>query len=168
MLSKLSLALLITFALSVSNEGCYYRTAGVTQEASYDSAVGIISVTGTTFEHHLVLRSGDKAIALLTAAADSAALTNLAGVEVLVHGDLEGSAMRVKTFTAMRVDGAPVIDGVLVANGDQLFVKTTAGLQLLGNPPAKLREMISARVWIGGPLDTGPNNYGIIVPATRL
>jgi len=35
----------------------------------------------------------------------------------------------------------------------------------LGNPPAGLRALIGARVWIGGSLNTGPNTYGVIVPA---
>ena len=130
-----------------------------------DLVSGIVSVNGTSFENRLILRANDKVIVLSVTPADSAALTNLAGVETLVRGDLDGSTMRVMGFTVMRVAGAPVVDGVLVNNAGQIYLSTQNGMRLLGNPPPKLREMISARVWIGGPLDTGPNNYGVIVPA---
>jgi hypothetical protein len=32
----------------------------------------------------------------------------------------------------------------------------------LGNPPAALRDLVGARVWITGPTETGPNPYGVI------
>lgn len=70
-----------------------------------------------------------------------------------------------RPFTALSVDGKPVVDGIIVAQSGGLFLNTLTGMRAVGNPPAKLREMVSARVWIGGPMDTGPNNYGVIVPA---
>ena len=147
-------------------QGCYHQHAvEVARESIPDSVQGVVSVTGTAFEHRLVLRAANKAILLAADSADSAALTNLAGVETRVRGRLDGGAMHVQNFTALRVDGAPVVDGILIDRSGQLFLKTLDGLWLIGNPPSRLREMISARVWIGGPLDTGPNNYGVIVPA---
>lgn len=163
--TKSFLAFAVVMMIIGPTEGCYHRNIGATEGSSPDSASGIVSVTGTMFEHHLVLRTISKPIPLIAGSADSMALTNLAGVEVLVRGDLSDGTMRVKSFTAMRVDGAPVVDGVVIDNGGRLFLKTSSGTLLVGNPPAKLREMISARVWIGGPLDKGPNNYGVIVPS---
>ncbi len=165
MLAKTFLVCVIVLATTAANEGCYHQNVGAAEGSMPDSVSGVVSVNGTSFDHHLVLRANDKVIALSVSPADSVALTNVAGVEVLVRGDLDGSTMRVTSFTAMRVGGAPVVDGVLVNNAGQLYLKTSSGMRLVGNPPAKLREMISARVWIGGPLDTGPNNYGVIMPA---
>jgi hypothetical protein len=130
-----------------------------------DSLRGIVSITGTSFEQQLVLRSGTKAALLSAAAPDSAALSRLGGVEVLVVGRRSGNHFRVEHFTALSVAGAPVVDGVVRNYGDRIVLETTRGPLPLGNPPAGLRALTGARVWIGGPLNTGPNTYGMIVPA---
>ena len=89
----------------------------------------------------------------------------MGGVDVLVIGRRSPSSFRVEHFTALNVAGSPVVDGVLRSDGGRLALETTRGAILLGNPPSALRGMIGARIWIGGPLDTGPNTYGVIVPA---
>jgi len=145
--------------------GCYSQTAkDVAEGAALDSATGVVSVTGTSFEHHLVLRTGNVAVKLAVTPSDSAALTNLAGVETRVRGRSDDGVMHVASFTALSVDGKPVVDGIIVVQSGRLFLNTLTGMRAVGNPPAKLREMVSARVWIGGPMDTGPNSYGVIVP----
>jgi len=88
----------------------------------------------------------------------------MGGVEVLVVGTRSGGQFRVDHFTALSVDGSPVVDGLLRDGGNGLKLETTNGIISLGNPPAALRNLIGARVWIGGPLDTGPNSYGVISP----
>lgn len=144
---------------------CYRQTANdVAEGAALDSATGIVSVNGTSFEHHLVLRTGNMAVKLAVTPSDSVALTNLAGVETRVRGRSDDGVMHVQSFTALSVDGKPVVDGIIVDQSGKLFLKTSSGLRAMGNPPAKLREMVSARVWVGGPMETGPNNYGVIVP----
>lgn len=139
-----------------------------TLAATVDSLIGIVSVTGTSFEQHLMLRgahgSRPEATTLMAAPADSIAISRLGGVEILVRGRREGNAFRVATFEVLRVDGAPVIDGVLVRDGARLALWGARGRITLGNPPAAFLQMIGARVWVSGPLDTGPNAYGIIVP----
>ena len=96
--------------------------------------------------------------------ADSAALTRLGGVEVLAIGQRNENQFRVERFTALSVGGAPVVDGVLRNENGTLLLETTQGRVVLGNPPAALRRLVAARVWIGGPLDRGPNTYGVIAP----
>jgi hypothetical protein len=130
-----------------------------------DSAVGIIAITGTAFEKQLVLRSGNNTINLSTAASDSAALSRMGDVEVLVTGKQGPRKFEVSRFKALRVGGNPVVDGVLRDDGGRLSLMTAGGRIPLGNPPSALRQMIGARIWIGGPLDKGPNVYGVIVPA---
>lgn len=129
-----------------------------------DSLRGIVSVTGTAFEQRLVLRSGNSATPLSAATSDSAALSRIGGVEVLVIGRQTPNSFRVEHFIALNAAGSPVVDGVLRNDSGRLVLQTTRGTILLGNPPSILRRMIGARVWIGGPLDTGPNTYGVIVP----
>jgi len=130
-----------------------------------DSLTGIVSITGTSFEQQLVLRSSATATLLSARAPDSAALSRLGGVEVLVVGRKSGNHFRVERFTALSVAGSHVVDGIVRISGDRVVVETARGQLPLGNPPTGLRALNGARVWIGGPLNTGPNNYGVIVPA---
>jgi hypothetical protein len=133
-------------------------------EAAPDSLAGTVSVTGTSFEKRIVLRSGDSSVRLSATASDSAALTRLGGVEVVVTGKRTADVLQVERFSAVRVAGSPVVDGVLKDDGGRLVLETHQGRLQLGNPPGALRAMLGARVWIGGPLDVGPNVFGVIVP----
>ena len=154
------LAPLMTAAL-----GCHHPAPNPSVAIEADSLTGIVSITGTSFERQLVLRSGTSAILLSAAAPDSAALSRLGGVEVLVVGRREGNRFHVEHLTALSVAGSPVVDGIVRNYGDRVVVETTRGPLPLGNPPAGLRTLSGARVWVGGPLNTGPNTYGVIVPA---
>ncbi len=126
---------------------------------------GTISVTGTSFEQQIMLDTGHGSIRLRpSSAADSSALTRLGGIEVSVRGTDDAGRLRVKSFTAQRVGGKPVVDGYVRAEGNRIYLETGNGNRTLGNPPAALRGMIGARIWIGGSLERGPNEYGVIVP----
>ena len=154
------LAPLMTAAL-----GCHHPAPKASIAIEADSLTGIVSITGTSFEREIVLRSDDTAILLSAAAPDSAALSRLGGVEVLVVGRKSGNRFRVEHFTALSVAGSPVVDGIVRNYGDRIVLETPRGRLPLGNPPTGLRALNGARVWIGGPLATGPNSYGVIVPA---
>ena len=144
---------------------CHHTPRTSSAAIEPDSLRGIVSVTGTAFEQHLVLRSGNSATPLSASTSDSAALSRMGGVEVLVLGTHSPNFFRVEHFTALNVGGSPVVDGVLRNDAGRLALETNRGRILLGNPPSALRDMIGARIWIGGPLDRGPNSYGVIVPA---
>ena len=145
--------------------GCQHAARTSTAAIEPDSLTGAVSITGTAFEQQLVLRSGDRATPLSAGASDSAALSRMGGVEVLVIGKRTPNVFQVERFAALNVAGSPVVDGFIRNDGGRLVLETTNGRIPLGNPPATLRGMIGARVWIAGPLDTGPNSYGVIVPA---
>jgi hypothetical protein len=153
------LAPLMTAAL-----GCHHPAPKPSVAIQADSLTGIVSITGTSFEQQIILRSGNTATSLSATPSDSAALSRLGGVEVLVVGRKSGSHFRVEHFTALSVAGASVVDGIVRSYGDRLVVETARGPLPLGNPPRGLRAQTGARVWIGGPLNTGPNTYGVIVP----
>jgi len=130
-----------------------------------DSVVGVIAVTGTSFEQQVMLRADDRWVRLRVGSADSAALTRLGGVEAVVRGVADATGFGVRSFTVLRVDGAHVFDGVLRRDAGRLVLETTTGARLeLGNPPPAFPALVGARLWIGGALATGPNVYGVIVP----
>jgi hypothetical protein len=124
--------------------------------------VGIVSVTGTSFEQRIVLRSGDAVHALTLWREDSAAFVQLGGAEIVVRGVAGENAFEVHSFTVRAVDGARVVDGVLGRKDGRLVLFTMSGPLALGNPPAALDSLVHSRLWIGGPLATGPNVYGVI------
>ena len=132
-----------------------------------DSLRGIVSITGTSFEQAVMLRTDNGTIALAANAADSAALSRMGGIDVMVLGTRESRRFRVASFRAVTVSGTPVIDGVVREDDGRISIETPEGRIALGNPPARLRRLVGARVWIGGPLATGPNQFGVIAPATR-
>jgi hypothetical protein len=156
---------LILAASIFATFGCYHPPYVGMGPIANDSANGIISVTGTAFEQQIVLRSVVGVEVLSAHSADSAALSRMGGVEVSLLGLRTDNAFYVRSFTAVKVAGAPVVDGILRSEGDRLTLETVEGRMPLGNPPAQLKKLVGARVWIGGPLDTGPNNFGIIAPA---
>src|SRR5581483_11677046 len=97
--------------------------------------------------------------------ADSAALVRAAGptVDLSVRGVEEGNDVRVRSFSVTSVGGVPVVDGIVRADGDHYWLDTPNGRVELGNPPQSLRGLVGARVWVQGPLDRGPNAYGVLV-----
>ena len=146
--------------------GCHHASRTPPAAIKPDTVAGVVSITGTAFEQRIVLRAnGQVIIPLLAATSDSAALSRMGGVQVRVVGRWAQQSFRVESFTAVDVAGSPVVDGFVRMVGDRLVLETTHGTIPLGNPPTALRSMIGARLWIGGPLDKGPNTYGVIVPA---
>jgi hypothetical protein len=127
---------------------------------------GQMSVTGTSFEQQLVLQTAGGPLRLHATPADSADLVRVQGAELSVRGVDESGALSVSRFTVVRVGNDSVVDGTLRRDGDRLVLDTDAGPRTLGNPPSALRTMVGARVWVQGPLDRGPNAYGVIRPAS--
>ena len=103
----------------------------------------------------------------LTLAGDTAALRRAAALVVEARGvpSADGRELQVERFAVVAANGEPVLDGFLRRDGDGLALETATGRVRLGNPPAALRDQVGARVWIGGPPATGPNPYGVLVPA---
>lgn len=151
-----------------SANGCHHRAvaAASVPVASTDSLTGVVSVTGTSFEQHLTLRSDSAVRELEATSDDSAALSRLGGTEVVVYGT-EGRRFRLSTFMVKSVSGAAVVDGVLLRDGARYVLRTRDGTRMLGNPPTAFDSLVGGRIWVGGPLDTGPNSYGVIVPPIR-
>lgn len=160
---SLSAAFLL-FASLVAG-ACQPKVSGADgRELAPDSLRGTVSVTGTSFEKILVLRHAGGSVTLTATPDDSAALLRIGGVDVVARGTRSEGGFTVVSFEVVQVEGKPVIDGLLVENAGRLMLKARGEQLALGNPPVQLRSRIGARIWIGGPLDTGPNTWGLIVP----
>ncbi|MEP7087092.1 MAG: hypothetical protein ABI884_07135 [Gemmatimonadota bacterium] len=153
-----------TLVVAAAGGGCHHRSrSAAAQPTSPDSLVGFVSVTGTSFEQQIVLRTGSGVRALaLSSTADSAALATLGGVEVKAYGTAHVERFEVSAFTVESVDGAAVVDGVLMRDGSHYSLRTRGGDVALGHPPTAFEELIGARLWVGGPPDSGPIVYGVI------
>jgi hypothetical protein len=162
---KASVALALVAPSMALSTACHRPAQTSPPTIVADSARGFVSITGTSFEQRIVLRSGIGAIRLSAAASDSSALSRMGGIEILVVGRRTPNVFVVDHFTAITVGGSPVTDGILRNDDGRLLLETARGRIPLGNPPTALRSMIGARVWIGGPFDTGPNTYGVIAPS---
>jgi hypothetical protein len=136
-----------------------------TRPAAVDTIVGTIRVTGSAPFPSVVLRPASGAPSLTLAGSDTAALRRAAGLDVVVRGAASDRRFLVSSFTVRAANGRPAVDGVLARDGDRLVLDTPSGRVALGNPPAALREMVGARVWVTGSLDRGPNTYGVLEPA---
>lgn len=137
------------------------------QESTASGSVlhGVVSVTGTSFEQQIVLEAPNRNTRLVPAnAGDSAALVRLGGVEIAARGTIDGNVLRVLGFTALSANGTPVVDGIVRVAGRIVSLETATGRVTLGNPPSALLQMSGARIWVSGPIDRGPNSYGVIIP----
>jgi hypothetical protein len=152
-------------AFATLGAACHRNNAAQQSAASGSVLHGVVSVTGTSFEQQIVLQAPNRNTRLVPAtAADSAALVRLGGVEIAARGTIDGSTLRVASFTALSASGASVVDGIVRVDGRTIALETSTGRVTLGNPPSALLQMNGARVWVSGPIDKGPNSYGIIVP----
>lgn len=164
MIARVWLTLGVVAFSSSSGMGCRHHARASASPAAMDSLAGVVSITGTSYEQHIVLRVGGGTRELVASPDDSSALVRLGGAEISVYGHAGVQRFAVAEFTVKSIDGAGVADGVLLRKGTQLMLRTRAGRLALGNPPAALDSLIGARIWLGGPIDTGPNVYGVISP----
>ena len=136
----------------------------IVPSSAADSVRGIVAVVGTSFDSHVILRpaAGGRAVTLVGAQART--VGRLSGADVWLTGTRDDRGqITVSRFLVRSVDGAPALDGTLIARGDQLLLVTRDGKQHpIANPPPALREHVGARVWITGPLDKGPLTFGVI------
>ena len=136
------------------------RPAAAPQGA--DSVRGVVRVVGSSPLRQVVVHPTGGAAPVTLVGPDTATLRKAAGLEVVVRGARTGGELRVASFAVRSADGRPAVDGVLVRDGDALALDTAGGRVRLGNPPAALRDLVGARVWVAGPLDTGPNPFGVL------
>ena len=101
-------------------------------------------------------------------------LESVVGLEVMVEGRLTDDrspaaspagarVFEVAQFVVRAAEGVPALDGTLARTGgrDELVLRDGRRLQI-ERLPVLLRDQISARVFLAGPLSDAPASYGII------
>jgi hypothetical protein len=144
------------------------------QPAAQISIIGIVHQT-TDLLAPVMLRTDDgRDIVLVGANLASVASVDSAEVEVRGAWAVNG-ALEVNDFVVRSVEGAPAMDGILVArydeSGQDLIGGTLIGygLQLtrggtiaLTDPPADLVAHLGERVWVTGDPTAAPAAFGFI------
>jgi hypothetical protein len=134
---------------------------------------GSIHVTGMKLNEVVLTTDEGLEIPLAGAPTELLARVDAAGVELRGFWNSDG-AFEVSDFVVQIVDGAPVLDGVLIAVYDTKIV--TEESSILGYalrltrgdtvgliaPPDELLAHVGGRVWIAGPIDGPPTAFGVI------
>ena len=148
--------------------------AGPTQPAATISLIGIVHQT-TDLRNSFTLSTDDgQQIVLVGANLASVAAVDMAEVEVRGAWNADG-ALEVNDFVVRSVEGAPAMDGILVAlldnSGQDIISPSVLGyaLQLtrggtiaLTDPPADLIAHLGERVWVTGDPNAAPTAFGFI------
>lgn len=128
-----------------------------------DSVRGIVSVTGTSFEKHVMIAGGNRRVEITGSIASL--IGHVAGAEVSVVGTISGTSLEASSFMVRSVDGQPAIDGKLKTEGGVLYIVTANGTRTrIVAPPPPLQGHDGDRVWITGDPAKGIASFGFIDP----
>lgn len=139
-------------------------TTPAATEQSKDSVRGIVSITGTSFDRHVMIAAGGNRRVEITGPLVRL-IGHVAGAEVSVSGKPDGPNFDASSFVVRSVDGQPAIDGTLKTEGGALYIVTANGNRTrIVAPPPPLQGQDGARVWITGDLSKGVSAFGFIDP----
>jgi len=134
------------------------------------SIIGIVHQS-TELRAEFILSTDDgREIVLTGANLTSIAQVDRAEVEVRGGWTVDG-ALEVNDFVVRSVEGAPAMDGILVAHYDDLAGDMLIGYELrltrggtiaLTDPPADLLAHLGERVWVTGDPNAPPAAFGVI------
>lgn len=132
--------------------------------ASEDSVRGIVSITGTSFDRHVMIASaGNRRVEISGALARL--IGQVSGAEVIVRGRMDGRNFDASSFVVRSVDGQPAIDGTLKTESGALYIVEASGTRTrIIAPPPPLQGQDGARVWVTGDLAKGVSAFGFIDP----
>lgn len=132
-------------------------------QSTIDTLSGIPAVVGSSPFMQVVVRSPGSSVEITGPLA--AEIGRAAGVELWVRGRRAGRGLEATEYRVRRVDGRPALDGVLVADGDRLYLRLADGTRrLIASPPDALKAEAGARVWITGGIDQPVAAFGILRP----
>lgn len=139
--------------------------AGERGAAAGDTLRGTVAVVGSEPATMVALRPVGGGAEVLLDGEPVRELRTLSGVEVQLTGRAGPGERRftVRSFAVRGVDGVPAVDGVLVAEGDALYLRLSGGeLRRIAHPPAALRALVGRRVWVAGALEREVAAFGVV------
>lgn len=137
------------------------RATSAAPQAPADTVRGIVAEVGSQPMTSIVVRpSGGRSVPIVGPLA--AEIRRAAGAEVWVSGSRGPAGLDAARYAVRSVDGQVAIDGTLAADGNGLVLVTPSGRRAIARPPAALRGMIGARVWLVGALDGPIASYGVL------
>lgn len=87
------------------------------------------------------------------------------GADVWVRGTRTERGFEATDYRVRTVDGASALDGVLVVDGESVYLRLADGSRrALRSAPAALRAEAGARVWVTGGLDQPVAAFGVLKP----
>lgn len=141
-------------------------TAAVRDTAAADTVAGIVAEVGSIPVTSIVVRPVNGGPVTLRGAL-AREIGRAAGAEVRVIGRRTAEGLDAREYLVRTVDGEPALDGILAAEGNALVLVTPTGRIPVPRPPAALRGMIGARVWLVGVPGGSVTSYGVLRAADR-
>ena len=131
-----------------------------------DTIVGRVHEVGADPATWLTIRpAAGRAVRL---GGDVASMRSIIGAEVWASGVRTADGFDVQSFEVRRVDGASVVDGLLVVAGERVWVRARSGaLHDIPDAPAGLRDLAGARVWVALSARNQAPSFGAITPPPR-
>jgi hypothetical protein len=120
---------------------------------------GTVAVTGSDPLPRIVLRTDDEGVRLHSD--EQHVLERLSGVEVVVRGERRDDGFQVAEVEPLRVDGEPVIAGVVEQDeeGGLRLRRSDGSIVRLQHAPAGLRP--GQTVWVQGPGEVRVQRFGV-------
>ena len=130
-----------------------------------DTVRGIISVTGTDRDHHVMIAPAGGGRRIEITGPTAPLIGHTSGADVWVSGLRAGTSLQAERFVVRTVDGSPALDGTLKTEGSTLYIVTDNGARTrIVSPPPPLIGHDGARVWITGDPAKGVASFGFIDP----
>lgn len=87
------------------------------------------------------------------------------GADVWVRGTRTDRGLEATDYRVRTVDGVPALDGVLVVDGETVYLRLADGSRRgLRAAPAALRAEAGSRVWVTGGVDQPVAAFGVLRP----
>jgi hypothetical protein len=169
---RLSPGFLVLASVLVATIGCGSHASPATDTASAsapsrasggaDTLRGIVVVSRADGFDQVMLRTASDTVALTGRQAP--AIARAAGADVWVEGTRDGLLrVQVNRFAVRAVHGQPAMDGVLVANGERLYLLAPDGARHeIGRAPSGLRQHLGQRVWVTTGRRSSPAAFGVL------
>jgi hypothetical protein len=140
-------------------------SASASPAPAVDSIRGTVSVTGTSFEKHVMIAERGTQRRVEVTGPLATMIGRVAGTEIMALGQRSGTRLEASGFAVRVVDGQPAIDGTLQSENGNLFIVTADGArEKIVAPPPPFAGREGARVWITGDPARSIASFGFIDP----